>query len=120
MELSELRVYNQAMNFGERIWDLTSRWNDFAKDTVGKQLVRSADSVAANISEGFGRYHYKDNKRFCYFARGSLNESITWIHKALKRGLIDDSLRIELETETTILGKMLNRYISSIGPRDNI
>jgi hypothetical protein len=25
----------------------------------GKQLVKAADSVAANLSEGFGRYHYR-------------------------------------------------------------
>jgi len=41
---------------------VVDRWNYFQKDTVGKQLVRSADSIAANLSEGFGRYHYKETK----------------------------------------------------------
>ena len=41
-------------------------WGYFHKDTIGKQLVKSADSIAANLSEGFGRFHYKENKQFCY------------------------------------------------------
>ena len=51
-------------------------------DTIGKQLVRSADSIAANISEGFGRYHFKDSKRFYYISRGSLFETKTWLEKS--------------------------------------
>jgi four helix bundle protein len=35
------------------------KWDYFLKDTIGKQLVKAADSVAANLSEGFGRYHFK-------------------------------------------------------------
>jgi len=53
---------------------VVDRWNYFQKDTVGKQLVRSADSIAANLSEGFGRYHYKETKNFSYYSRGSLFE----------------------------------------------
>lgn len=62
MDLHDLRVYQQSMEIGERIWPTGCRWNYFAKDTVGKQLVRSADSIAANLSEGFGRYHYAEKQ----------------------------------------------------------
>ncbi|WP_218919496.1 four helix bundle protein [Spirosoma aerolatum] len=64
------------------MWQAVISWDFFAKDTVGKQLVRSVDSVAANISEGFGRYRYKGNIHFCYIARGSPLETRTWIDKA--------------------------------------
>jgi len=50
-------------------------WNNFARDTVGKQLVRSADSVGANIAEGAGRGRFLDNRRFVRMSRGSLNET---------------------------------------------
>ncbi|WP_366914315.1 four helix bundle protein [Mastigocoleus sp. MO_188.B34] len=39
---------------------------------VGKQIVRSADSVCANIAEGRGRFNDQDNRRFVKIARGSL------------------------------------------------
>jgi len=59
MNLEDLKVYKLAMALGEKVWEIVIKWNYFAKDTIGKQLVRSADSVAANLSEGFGRFSYK-------------------------------------------------------------
>lgn len=56
MTLEEIQTYQLAMDLGERVWVIVDRWNYFAKDTVGKQLVKAADSIAANISEGYGRF----------------------------------------------------------------
>ena len=54
------------MVLAEGIYSIVSKWNYLDLDTVGKQLIRSSDSIAANISEGFGRYSFKENKLFCY------------------------------------------------------
>jgi len=75
MKLEELQVYQLAMEMAEKIWIIVVNWNYFEKDTIGKQFVRAADSIAANLSEGFGRYFYKENKQFCYYSRGSLFET---------------------------------------------
>ncbi|MDP2991726.1 MAG: four helix bundle protein, partial [Deltaproteobacteria bacterium] len=91
MELRELEVYNLSEKLSDTIWDIVIKWDYFAKETIGKQLVRAADSIAANIAEGYGRYHYKENKNFCYFARGSLEETKTWLRKSIRRDLIDQS-----------------------------
>jgi len=56
MNLEDLKVYNSAMELGEKVWYIVDKWNFFQKDTIGKQFVRAADSIAANLSEGFGRY----------------------------------------------------------------
>ncbi|HEY4197917.1 MAG TPA: four helix bundle protein, partial [Mucilaginibacter sp.] len=88
--LEDLDVYNLAESFSNEIWFVVLEWDYFAKDTLGKQLVRSADSIGANIAEGFGRYHYKENKNFCYFSRGSLIETEGWIIKAKTRKLISE------------------------------
>lgn len=40
------------------------------------QIRRSSKSVGANIAEGSGRFYYMDSVRFCYQARGSLDETI--------------------------------------------
>jgi four helix bundle protein len=55
MRLEQLEVYQEAMRIGEVVWGIVAKWNVFARDAVGKQWVRSADSMAANLSEGFGR-----------------------------------------------------------------
>jgi len=117
MKLEELQVYQLAMDIGEKVWEFVIKWDYFAKDTIGKQFVKAADSVAANLSEGFGRYYYKENKQFCYYSRGSLHETLTWLTKAKNRGLINvedfDSIRKDLDT----IGLKLNNYIKSIGPK---
>ena len=115
MTLEDLEVYQRAMDIGERVFAEVVRWDYFAKDTVGKQLVRAADSVAANLSEGFGRFHYKENKQYCYYSRGSLYETKTWLAKAVKRDLISPESHGSLECDINQLGRMLNAYIKSIG-----
>ncbi|MGZ3968314.1 MAG: four helix bundle protein [Mucilaginibacter sp.] len=80
--LEDLEIYTLSEQFANEIWFIVVKWEIFAKDTIGKQLVRSADSIGANIAEGFGRYHYKENKNFCYFSRGSLIETKGWLKKA--------------------------------------
>jgi four helix bundle protein len=101
--------------FGERIWNIVLEWNYLAVDTVGKQLIRSADSISANISEGFGRYHIKEIRHFCYVSRGSLFESKTWITKAYNRKLITLALYNELSKDLKDLGIKLNNYINTLG-----
>lgn len=115
MRLEELQVYQLAMDIAERIWSIVIQWDYFAKDTVGKQLVKAADSVAANLSEGFGRFHYKENKQFCYFSRGSLYETKTWITKAWNRKLIRDEEYQAFQNDLEIIAIKLNSYIKSIG-----
>lgn len=85
MKLEELVVYRLAMAIGEEVWNMTVNWKYNAMSTIGNQVIRSADSIAANIAEGFGRYFYKENKRFCYYARGSLIETKVFLIKAHER-----------------------------------
>lgn len=54
MKLEELKVHQMAMDIGERVWEQVNEWDIFAKDTVGKQFVKAADSIVSNISEGYG------------------------------------------------------------------
>lgn len=84
----KLRVYQLSEKLADQIWEIVLGWNNFARDTVGKQLVRAVDSVGANISEGAGRGRFLDNKRFVRIARGSLNETQHWLRRAYKRRLL--------------------------------
>ena len=82
---------------------------------MGKQLIRSADSISANIAEGFGRYHYKDNKNFCYYSRGSIIETKSWLRKALSRKLISEKEYSTLLQKLETIHLKLNIYIKYIG-----
>lgn len=119
MKLEELKVYELSMELGESVWLIVEKWDYFSKDTIGKQLMRSVDSVAANLSEGFGRFHYKDAKNFTYFSRGSLYETKTWIRKAKNRNLMNEEEYLKFTEDINLIGKMLNSYIKSIGEKTN-
>lgn len=114
MKLEELRVYDLSMQLGEEIYDIVKKWDYFQKDTIGKQLVRSSDSIAANLSEGFGRYHYKETINFNYYSRGSLFETRTWLTKSYKRNLITEQQYKQLIDKMNSIGVKLNNYIKSI------
>jgi len=119
MRLEELTVYQMAMDIGEDIWKIVLTWDYFLKDTIGKQLIRAADSISANLSEGFGRYHYKENRQFSYYSRGSLYETKTWLTKAYNRNLITDTQFQELIQTIETIAIKLNNYINSIGKHAN-
>ncbi|HMN16497.1 MAG TPA: four helix bundle protein [Ignavibacteriaceae bacterium] len=119
MKLEELQVYQLSIQIAERIWDIVIEWDYFSKDVIGKQLIKAVDSIAANLSEGFGRYFYKENKQFCYYSRGSLFETKTWIKKANNRKLIDDKIYSEIIVELDTIGIKINNYIKTIGKTSN-
>jgi len=111
-----LRVYQLAEKLSDAIWEIVRGWDGFAKNTVGQQIVRSADSVGANIAEGVGRGSYQDNRRFARVARGSLNETQHWLRRAYKRSLLTDEQIEQLKPIIENLAPQLNAYIQSIGP----
>jgi four helix bundle protein len=120
MDLNDFEVYRMAMDFGDTVYDLVMTYNDFGKRTIGIQLVPSADSVAANISEGFGRYFFKDKMRFYYFARGSLFESQTWIEKSFRRKYIDEKTYKELLIKIKNIGIKLNNTIDQVRQKSDV
>ena len=77
-----LQVYQLAEQLADDIWTIVVKWNVFARDTVGKQLVKAVDSIGANIAEGTGRGTFVDNRRFVRIARASLNETQHWLRRA--------------------------------------
>ena len=110
-----LRVYKLAENLAGAIWDIVIGWDRFAKDTVGKQIVRAADSVGANIAEGTGRGSFKDNRRFVRTARASLYETKHWLKRAYKRKLLAREQANMLQPIFDELAPRLNSYLRSIG-----
>ncbi|HLO48147.1 MAG TPA: four helix bundle protein [Kamptonema sp.] len=109
-----LKVYKLAEKIANQIWLIVEKWDYFAKDTIGKQLVRSADSIGANIAEGNGRYNYQDNQRFVKIARGSLNETRHWLRLACARQLLTQEQIDQLHPLLDELSPKLNAYINSL------
>ena len=110
----DLRVYRLSEEVADAVWDTVIEWDTFAKDTVGKQLVRAADSIGANIAEGTGRGTHTDNRRFIRTARGSLNETKHFLRRAFRRKLLSKAQVDRLKPTLDGLGPQLNAYLNSI------
>ena len=117
VELGKLEIYILSIKFSDTAWRIYEKLPNPFRYNMGDQLIRSADSIGANIAEGYGRYHYKDSVKFYYNARGSLWESKHWIYLLHKRDLI---AKEQYNTSMQLLeqlGKKLNNFIQSIKRR---
>jgi four helix bundle protein len=110
-----LRVYVLAEELADKIWIVVRSWDPLARDTIGKQLVRAADSIGANIAEGSGRGSNQDYRRFLRIARGSLCETQHWLRRAFRRDLLAAKQIGCLKALVNTLAPALNAYLSSIG-----
>ncbi len=108
----DLEVYKLSEDLSEKIWDLVIAWDYFAKDTIGKQMVKAADSIGANIAEGSGRGSYLDYKRFVKISRGSLFELKRWVKKAYRRKLIFEKDFVNLMKTVEVLIPRLSAFIN--------
>ncbi len=112
-----LRVYQLAERLADAVWEIVRTWDALAQDTVGKQLVRAADSIGANIAEGTGRGSHLDNRRFVRIARGSLYETQHWLRRAFCRRLLNNEHTKQLKETVDELAPSLNAYLTSIRPK---
>jgi four helix bundle protein len=113
-DIDDLAIYQLSMQVGESIYHLVLNWDRLDKNTIGYQLIRAADSISANISEGYGRFHFKEQRQFCYIARGSLYETNTWLIKAVNRIPNDKIIIEEIMEKNNLLLKKLNAFINYI------
>lgn len=111
LQLNDISAYKIAFHLSNYVWDIVLRWDYFAKDTVGKQFVRAADSISANIAEGFGRYGKKDKINFYRYSYGSIKESLDWNEKAKVREFLKQEQYKYILGELQKLPKEINALI---------
>jgi four helix bundle protein len=114
-DFDELEVYQLSMGLACWIYELTAKLPESERYNLVSQLRRAATSVSANIAEGFGRYHYKENMQYCRMARGSLSETKSHMMLCVRLKFIEQSAYNEFITKYRNLSVKLNNYIKAIG-----
>lgn len=109
-----LDIYKLSEKLADKVWNIVLSWNNLSTDTIGKQLVRSADSIGANIAEGSGRGKPIDNRRFLRIARGSLYETRHWLRRAKNRNLLTEEEILLLSEIIKELTPKMNAYIGKV------
>jgi four helix bundle protein len=113
IQAEKITAYQISSSLSDKVWLIVIKWQILAQKTIGEQLIRSTDSIAANIIEAEGRYFKKDKIKFYYQARGSVYESAHWVEKAFIRMLILKSDYEEIMTELRKLPREINYLISN-------
>lgn len=111
--LEKLEAWRKSKDFAIRIYrEVLPLLPAEEKWALNQQLRRSAASIPANIAEGHGRYYFQENVRFCYNARGSLEETLSHIVLSHELGNIPDPLYESLGQDGEDLNRLINGYIA--------
>jgi four helix bundle protein len=108
----ELEAWKKARELRKAISKLTEQFPAKEKFRLTDQIIRSSRSVASNIAEGFGRYHYQENAQFCRQARGSLSETLEHLICASDEDYIDEGTYKQHRGLIDECWKILNGYIA--------
>jgi len=110
--LEKLDVWCKARDFAIRVnKEILPLLPSEEKWSLNQQLRRSSQSIPANIAEGHGRFYFQDNVRFCYIARGSLEETLSHIVYAQKVGYVSEMLYKSFAVDGENLNRLINGYI---------
>jgi four helix bundle protein len=110
--VQDLDIYKLSEKLSDIIWFDFDCWSPKVQNTIGYQIIRSSDSIAANIAEGYGRYTSADRKKFYMYARGSFEETKAWLRKLIRRKIIASN---DIDRYTMLideLGPKLNAFIN--------
>ena len=109
---TELEVWKKARILKNEIFELTKSFPSEEKFRLSDQLIRSSRSINSTISEGHGRYTYKDQLHFCVIARGSLSETYNHLIDALDCNYIFSERLEYFKAKIDETARILNGYIS--------
>ena len=108
----ELEVWKVGRELRQAISKLVKEFPLEEKFKLKDQIIRSSRSVTANISEGFGRFHFQENIQYCRQARGSLSETLDHLICALDEGYISQDVFDHHKSLVKRCWKLLNGYIA--------
>ena len=109
----ELDVYKLSEKLSDMIWYDFDKCNKKIQNTIGYQIIRSSDSISANIAEGYGRYTPADRRKFYIYSRGSFEETKSWLRKLIRREILNKSDGSKYKIVIDKLGPKLNAFINN-------
>ena len=110
---TDLEVYKECRKMRIQVSALTkTNFPSEEKNKLTDQILRSSRGVTNCISEGYGRFYYKENIQFCRISRGSLLETLDHLIVAFDENYITSEQLKELKLHIDTCGRLLNGYIN--------
>jgi len=111
----DLNAWKKAREFVLETYKTTRKFPKEELYGITSQLRRAASSIAANIAEGFSRYHYNDKTRFYHNARGSVSEAQNFLFLAKDLSLLREDEFKDIFGLSEEVNKLINGLVRSIG-----
>ncbi len=108
----DLECWKLSASLRRKLSVLVKDFPQHEKFKLADQIVRASRSVTANISEGYGRFHYQEYIQFCRQSRGSLYELIDHLLVAFEEKYISELQLKECRSEIDRCLAVLNGFIN--------
>jgi len=109
----DLKVWQLSSQLSKEIAQLVKSFPKSERYELSDDLIRAARSIPANISEGFGRYHFSEQIQFYNIAKGSLLEVQNHLIEAMNNNYITAETNEEYFKRYRIVEIKLNNLIAS-------
>ena len=106
----DLEVYKKARQFRKCMYSVTRKLPDFEKYEISSQIRRASVSLTYNIAEGHGRYHYLEQLKFLFQARGSLQELMDDLNVCQDERYLPESEVLELKDQAREVQRLISGY----------
>jgi four helix bundle protein len=106
----DLEVYKKARQFRKMIYGVTRRLPDFEKYELASQVRRASVSLTNNIAEGHGRFHYLEQLKFLFQARGSLQELIDDLNVCDDESYLPECEVVALKEQAKEVQRLISGY----------
>lgn len=111
----DLDVWALGRTIRNELYQLSNHLPKLEQYNLSHQIRAASVSLTANIAEGYGRFHYKENVQFCRFSRGSAYELVDHLIACQDLGYINEEEQRGLRANLARFIQLLNGYIRSIG-----
>lgn len=108
-KFEKLKIWQMAMDFGEVINQMIKRFPKEEMYNLSSQIMRAADSVALNISEGSICQSNPEFRRFLGYSVRLLAEVVTCLHKSMRRKYISEE---EFNTHYEFAFNLMNMMVA--------
>ncbi|MFI5059787.1 MAG: four helix bundle protein [Candidatus Acidiferrales bacterium] len=116
-DFKDLDAWKLARTLRILIYALLKKLPVEERFALNSQLRRAAQSIGANIAEGFGRYSYQENIQFCRQARGSAYEVRDHLVNAADAKFISKAEYTEADALAQRVVQVLNGYMRATAKR---
>ncbi len=110
----QLVAWQKAQGLAVLIYQITKTFPSDERFALMDQMRRAANSVSANIAEGFGRRTSKDKIQFYSIAYGSVLEVKNYLYLAEKLGYMVEPDKKDAIGNVVDVQKLINSLIRAV------